>query len=257
MGQTEATKYHRSDWISYLIQGQYIILALLMIGITIVGFWENYFGPLMYGTLDAHWAIHLHAAIFTIWLLIFLGQAIFAYLKKIDTHQSTGTYIGISWGVLLLIIGLFITFAVILPGIGRDHHVDSYAYPSLLGSLGDIITFGIFFVFAVKYRRTPDIHKRLMVLATVALLGAPVARLDLIGGELVGLAYFVILRLLPLFVAMGYDRWIRSKIHWVYWVGLAVIALNISRIFWGRSEIWHKIGTWMTKTMKPFMESVL
>jgi hypothetical protein len=39
-------------------------LALLMIGITIVNFWENYFGLLAYGTLDAHWAVYAHVVVF-------------------------------------------------------------------------------------------------------------------------------------------------------------------------------------------------
>jgi hypothetical protein len=189
----------------------------------------NYFGPLFHGTLDAHWAIDVHAGIFLIWLLLFLGQAIIAYKKKIPEHITVGTYVGIPWGVLLLIVGLLITFAVILPDIGREPEPQILAV-GLLGSLGDILTFGLFFVAAVWYRTKPDIHKRLMVLATVALLGAPIARLD------IGFASFLTLRLLPLLVAMAYDKWLREKIHHVYWIGLAVLLLNVSRMFWARSR---------------------
>ena len=235
-------------------QAQYVIIAILAIVITVIGFWQSYFGPFFYGTLDAHWAIHLHTAIFMIWLVLFLGQAVIAYKKKIVKHISVGTYFGIPWGAVILIIGFFITFAVIIPGIGREHTVDDYA-SSLLGSLGDIITFGIFFIAAVIYRGKPDSHKRLMVLATVALLGAPVARLGLFGG-VTEIAIFIILRLLPLIVAMGYDRWLRNKVHTVYWIGLGILFLNISRLFWARTETWQTIGTQITKGMKPVMESI-
>jgi len=237
-----------------IAQAQYIIIALFAIIITIIGFWQNYFGPLLRGTLETHWAIDLHAGIFMVWLALFLGQAVIAYKKKIPKHISVGTYFGIPWGVLILIIGLFITFAVIIPGIGRDHEVDNYAV-SLLGSLGDIITFGIFFFAAVIYRKKPNLHKRLMVLATVALLGAPIARLDLLSGVM-GLSLFTILRLLPLIVAMGYDRWLQNKVHTVYWVGLGILFLNISRFFWAGSETWKEISKWMTKSVKPVMESI-
>jgi len=237
-----------------LSRAQYIIVALLSIIITIIGFWQSYYGPLFKGTLDTHWAIDVHAGIFLLWLILFLGQAVLAFKKKIATHIKTGTYIGIFWGVLLLLIGLLITFAVIVPGIGRDHEVGNYAGP-LLGSLGDIITFGIFFIVAVVYRKKTDYHKRLMVLATVALLGAPVVRLDL-GGGLTGFAFFVILRLLPLIVAMGYDRWLQNKVHIVYWVGLGILLLNISRLFWSSTETWQAISACMTKSIKPVMESI-
>jgi hypothetical protein len=156
----------------------YVALGVLIIGISVAGFWESYFGPLAYGTLDAHWVIDLHAGIYTTWLFLFLGQAALIYRGRVRSHQMVGRYVGIGWGAGMLAIGLFATLAVIVPGVGRDHEVGNYA-PSLLLSLGDLVTFGGFFVAGVLWRRRPAVHKRLMVLATVALLGAPVARLDL------------------------------------------------------------------------------
>lgn len=234
----------------------YVWLALLMIGISVVGFWKSYFGPLVYGALEAHWTIDLHAAIYATWLFLFLGQAALINQGRVRSHQMVGRYLGIGWGMLMLAIGLFITLAVIVPGVGRDHEVENYA-TSLLGSLGDLVTFGGFFVAGVLYRRRPEIHKRLMVLATVALLGAPVARLDLGGSPLIALATFTGVRLSPALLAMGYDRWRRGRVHPVYWIGMGVLLVNVSRIFWGRSALWQSIARWLMEPVAPVMRALL
>jgi hypothetical protein len=44
--------------------------------------------------------------------------------------------------------------------------------------LGDMVLFAGFFIPAVIYRRRPEIHKRLMLLATTALLFAAAGRMS-------------------------------------------------------------------------------
>jgi hypothetical protein len=48
----------------------YIGLSVLMAIIAIVGFWPRYFGPLVRGTLVQPLLIHVHAAVFTGWLVV-------------------------------------------------------------------------------------------------------------------------------------------------------------------------------------------
>lgn len=243
-----------------LAQSVYVWLALLMIEISVVGFWESYFGPLVRGTLGAHWAMDVHAAIYAAWLFVFLGQALLISWGRTRRHQTVGRVVGIGWGTLMLAIGLFITFAVIVPGVGGDHEVGNYAF-SLLGSLGDWVTFGGFFVAGVLYRRRPKVHKRLMMLATVALLGAPATRLDFNsmvgGGVLASFSVFAGLRLSPALIAMAYDRWTRGRVHPVYWIGMGILLLNVSRIFWARTGLWQSIAQSLMETVAPVMRALL
>jgi len=236
----------------------YVWLALLMIGISIVGFWENYFGPLVRGTLNAHWAVDVHAAVYTVWLFLFLGQALLISRNRIRRHQTIGRYVGIGWGTGMLIIGLFITLAVIVPSVGRDHEVGNYAI-SLLGSLEDLVTFGGFFVAGVLYRRRPEIHKRLMVLATVALMGAPVGRLigDVGGGFIGKFSFLAGVRLSPAILAMIYDRWYRGRVHPVYWIGMGILLLNVSRLLWARTGLWQSTARSLMETVAPLMRALL
>ena len=51
-------------------------LSLVMALIAIVGFWPRYFGPLVFGTLVQPLLVHIHATVFTGWLLLFFLQAL-------------------------------------------------------------------------------------------------------------------------------------------------------------------------------------
>ncbi len=238
----------------------YVWLALLMIGMVIVGFWENYFGPLVSGTLDAHWTIHVHTAVFSAWMLLFLGQAVLASRDRVQRHQTVGKTVGILWGGLLAVVGFFLAFAILVPGVGTDNEAGSYA-PTLLSHLGSLFAFVVFFAGGMLYRKRPAIHKRLMVLATVALVGAPIARLvPFFSSYVNGLTVFVMLttiRLSPAFAAMGYDRWTRGKVHPVYWMGLGLMALVMSRFFWAETEAWLAVGNWLIEVMQPVVNAVL
>lgn len=235
----------------------YVGLALYMIVIAIVGFWPTYFGPLAAGTLDAHWVIHAHSVVFLAWLLLFLGQTALASRGDLGRHQAIGKTVGIVWGLLLIGAGFFLAFAILVPGVGSDNEAGSYA-PTLLSHLGSLSAFAGFFGAGVFYRRHPTVHKRLMVLATVALMGAPLARLaPYFGGGFVAFLIFVVLRLSPLFAAMGYDHWMRGRVHPTYWIGTGVMTFILSRFFWSETDIWLSMGNWLIENMQPVVEAVL
>ena len=68
----------------------YIGLSLLMACIAIVGFWPRYFGPLVLGNLVQPLLIHVHATVFTGWLVLFFLQAYFAATKRLQLHMTMG-----------------------------------------------------------------------------------------------------------------------------------------------------------------------
>jgi hypothetical protein len=97
-----------------------------------------------------------------------------------------------------------------------------------------------------------------MVLATVVLVGAAVARLGpYFGSGLTAFALFVLLRLSPAFVTMGYDRWTRGRVHPVYWIGIDVMVLTRSRFFWAGTDAWLSVGHWLIEQMQPVVQALL
>ena len=116
--------------------------------------------------------------------------------------------------------------------------------------LGDMVLFGGFFGAAIAYRRRPEIHKRLIVLAAVAVMFAAVSRAFTNVGVLLGdpaaplggepSRLFVWYS--PVLVAMAHDVLTRRRIHPVYWIGVAVMTVAFLRVPYSQTEQWHAIA---------------
>src|SRR5689334_18312299 len=77
----------------------YVGIAVFAIAIAIAGFWPKYFGPFMSGTLETPSIIHVHAAVFIGWLVIFGTQAWLAATGRVALHRKVGDYV-LYWGLL-------------------------------------------------------------------------------------------------------------------------------------------------------------
>lgn len=98
-----------------------------------------------------------------------------------------------------------------------------------------------------------------MVLATVALMGDPAGRLAGSGGGgfLGAFTFYVGIRLSPAVLAMSYDRWRRGCVHPAYWIGAALLLLNLSRVLASRTEAWQAVSTWVLHRTWPIVEALL
>ena len=88
--------------------------------------------------------------------------------------------------------------------------------------LVDMVLFGGVFAAAIAYRHRPEIHKRLMIVAAVAIMFAAVGRATVNAGLLVGDAgafagtpLRFVLWYLPLIVAMGHELVTRRRIRFM------------------------------------------
>jgi len=101
-----------------------------------------------------------------------------------------------------------------------------------------MILFGGFFAAAVAYRAKPEIHKRLMLLACVAIMFAGAFRLS----YAVSLPLQLLAWYSPVIAGMIYDRSKVGRVHRVYWIGAAIMAVALTRIPLGETEVWRRIG---------------
>src|SRR5262245_23875400 len=190
----------------------YVGLALLAIVIAAVGFWPTYFGPLLAGGVDKPAIIHFHAAVYVGWLALFLTQAALAATGRTASHMKLGRF-AMGYGVLVIAAGLIAAFGMFAI---RVHAGDILAAQrSLLGPLLDMTVFAPVFGAAIYYRRKPEVHKRLMVLATTVLLIAAVGRMTFFGEPrnqlLVQLVWSA-----PILVAMMHDFWRHRRVSAIY-----------------------------------------
>ena len=211
----------------------YIGASLLMGLIAVVGFWPTYFGPLRDRPIAQPLLIHIHATVFTGWLVLFLTQAVLAATKQVKWHLRLGK-IGIGYGALLVVIGL-------ITGALRSSRLPlgGPAEDLLFAATADMVVFSGFFAAAIVYRRKPQVHKRLMMVAANMLLIAAVARMKFIPPPPAGLPLFVAIWFLPLIAAMAYDWWSQRRVHAVYFIGVAAFIVRILAIAIHNTDAWR------------------
>jgi hypothetical protein len=203
----------------------------------VIGFWPTYFSPLLRGTLAISTVVHAHALVFLGWMTLLMAQVIVAAQGNIRLHRRIGRW-GIAYGCVVIVIGLIVGPANAVIKLNAGVWTRDQAARSLLVNVGDMVSFAAWFGAAIWYRARPEIHKRLMVVATVVLLFAALARWTFIGS---GLARFGIW-LSPVFVGMVHDWITRRRIHPVYTIGSIALFLFALRLLAANSQPWLRIG---------------
>lgn len=220
----------------------YLPSALIAVAIAVVGFWPTYFGPLLKGTVKTPPVIHVHAVVFVTWLALFVAQVVFVATNRVRLHVRLGGWI-VAYGVVLVIAGLM----AMAEGFGaRLATGDVFrAQRWVFGIIRDLVFFLPFFIAGWIYRRQPEIHKRLMVVATTILVSTAVGRMTFLGTP-VPLWAFMLVWPLPVYVLMIDDFRTKRLVHPVYLIGLAAMITMRLVLPIGSSQAWQAIASWIT-----------
>jgi uncharacterized membrane protein YozB (DUF420 family) len=231
----------------------YVIMAIIAIAIAIAGF-----GPAALSTASRRapmtWALVSHGAIFGAWLLLFLTQTILVTKRKIAVHRRLG-YLGALFAVLMVLSGYITAIAMARRGYDLSGDLiqgNNDPLELLVFQLGDILSFSILVGLAIWYRRNPEVHKRLMLLATVGSL-MPAALTHIIGHSPVLREITAPIIVIPLFMLLFagavHDRLSRGSIHPIsLWVALALFVwANLRGAVIGPSDVWHNFAEWLIK----------
>jgi hypothetical protein len=221
----------------------YVGLTLFLIAIVVTGFWPSYFGTLLSGGVKRPLVMHLHGAIFTGWMALLFLQVGLAATGRVRAHRRVGSF-GIGYGAVVLIMGVIATFAAPVMHVRAGEWTADRAAGFLILPVGDMILFGGFFGAAVKYRSKPEIHKRLIVAATVALAFAAVARMNFAP------PIFFVIWMVPMAALAAFDFGSTGKVHRVTVICSAVLAIAFLRVLLMESEGWLVVGRAM---LQPFL----
>jgi hypothetical protein len=218
----------------------FMATSLLMALIAVVGFWPTYFGPLMTGRLVQPPVIHLHAVVFTGWLVLFFAQAVLAATRRVAWHIRVGR-VGIAYGFLLIGVGLY-------TGVVRaaERPLGGPAEQLLYQAFADMVMFSAFFGAAVLFRRKPQLHKRMITVAAVTLLVAAVGRMTFLPPPPLRLPIGLAIWMLPILIAMVHDFRHGRAAHPVYVLGLAtLVARRLSVPYVVGTPEWTRFATWV------------
>jgi hypothetical protein len=215
----------------------YVGLGAFMCAIVLIGFWPSYFGPALRGQVARPAVIQVHGLVFVGWMVLLMTQVVLAARGHVRMHRKVGAW-GIAYGVAVLVMGLIAGVAAPVMHLSAGEWSRDRAAGFLLITLGDMVLFGSLFAAAIVYRRKPEIHKRMMIGATVALLFAAVGRLSFISSQLIS----TVVWLSPMFLTMAYDWKQRGRVHVVSIIATSWLFVGGTRLLIADSEAWLHIG---------------
>ena len=228
-----------------LAQGEpyFFWMAVLMLGLVVVGFGSV---PLLRPFAEIQelpWRVHVHGAVLLSWFVWLVLQVSLVRTDRRDLHRRLG-WVGAGIGLACVFAGPMATVGAVakLRSAGLDWDTDMSAYPKLgitgmpmqdfatalvFGNFASVLTFALLLAAAVWQRRNAQAHKRLMLLATLSILGPALARISRwpgLGGE--G-GPFIPVALLVLLLSLFVHDFLRERrIQRASWLGaLAIFAL--------------------------------
>ncbi len=222
----------------------YPIIAIALAILIVLGFSRTYYLRFLFDQPPLTILIHLHALVFTAWLLLFIVQTRFIAANNLRAHKKLGVA-GAVLAAFVFLIGLISPFATMYPPVPRPAGLNALQFLAIpLFSIG---LFGLFVVLGLSYRRRSAFHKRFMLLAMISVLGPPVARLiRFFGfGE-----HFVLIQasVAAFFIlcALVYDAVKHRLLHPVFAIGGVLLVLSWPlRFYWARSEGWEAAMAWL------------
>jgi hypothetical protein len=223
----------------------YTGMAIAILISVLIGFARSFFlRPLFPGHPSPPEPIfYVHGVIFTSWILLFMVQVSLIAKGRPDLHRKIGPFGGVLV-IVMVVIGLL---SALHAGSRASGFVGIPVPPLQFMAVPffDMILFATFISMAFLRRHKLQSHKRWMLLATLNLITAAIARWPVVNA-LGPLAYFAITDLF--IVALGvWDFRSRGRLHRVtLWGGLVLIISQPLRLMISGTSAWQVFAGWAT-----------
>lgn len=186
--------------------------------------------------------VHMHAIVGSLWIVLFITQAGLIASRRHDLHRKLGAA-SIFLAAALIVIGYLTAVAAARAGSSPPGW-DDKAF--LLIPLSSLLLFGSFMTAGVLNRHRPDRHKRLMLLATIALLLPALARLvRMIGAPFLPVGVLGGLLILNFYIAalVAFDLMRLGKVHPVtIWGATTYLIAWPARVWLGYTDAWQNVA---------------
>ena len=210
--------------------------------LAVVGFWRTDFGPLVAGAVQQPTVIHIHVVVMVTWLILFVAQAWFAASGRVRLHIRVGPWV-MGYGIVVVVVGLLASSEGFAARLATGDVFG--AQRALFGPIRDVVFFTPFLAAGWIYRRRPEIHKRVMLVATTLLLGPAVGRMFFLGFP-IALWKFMLVWPLPVYLAMVHDFRTKRIVHPAYVIGIAAMLAMRLVLPLNRSAGWRAVAAHIT-----------
>jgi hypothetical protein len=160
----------------------FLVMSLVLLVIVLIGFSRTLFFRPFFKVPEIPWFVYVHGAILVAWIALLVTQTSLIAAHRPDLHRRLG------------MLGAFLTVAVALSALQLTLTIPSLvqnrvpspngqplpfaiAYRIMWGNFGSILLFATLMPAALWMRRRTEVHKRLMLLASFALMGPATGRM--------------------------------------------------------------------------------
>jgi hypothetical protein len=210
-------------------------MPLVMLAMVLYGFARTYFLAGMVTAPLPNRLIHIHGAAFTTWMILLIVQTGLVSTRHVKWHMKLGLF-GFGLAGAMLVLGLLAA----VNAMRRDSGplgLDPQTF--FVIPISGMLLFGTLVFFAYRLRRNTEAHKRLITIATMALMDAAIGRWPIAvlqqhppTQDLVMLALLLMLVFYDLFSLHRVSRY-------TLWGALFVMAVHLVRVPLGQTAAWH------------------
>jgi len=217
------------------------VMALSMLTTVFAGFAHTYYLAGVFHAPLPSLIIHLHGAAFSCWIRLLVTRTSLVAAGRVDVHRRLGIA-GFLLACLMVILGVLAATDSLVREAGPAGRDPKFFY---IIPLTDMLIFATLIFFAMRARPNPPAHKRLIFVATTALLIAAIARWPF-GFVNRNAPMAALLSYGFLIILMGYDLWSTRKVHRAtIWAGAFLIFVQQIRLPIGKTAAWHAFASWI------------
>jgi hypothetical protein len=233
----------------------FFVMPLALLAIMLLGFAPTLYLRPLFRVPPTPGYLYVHGAILTTWFVLLTVQASLVRAGQVSIHRKIGVA-GAVIAVAVVLAALMATRGAVhrtlAAGFKWDTDMSGVLGPSLKGvrfiqfesgvvwsNLIMIAAFALLVPAAILLRKNPQAHKRLMLLASIAIIGpalARISRLPYMGGEGGPMITIVLLALLLSVVAN--DLLSSRRLHPATLAGVALIVASFSSILFIERSDW-------------------
>jgi hypothetical protein len=230
----------------------YSIASLALLALTVIGFRLFYLqGKAFPGrelTPPIRTLLIIHGVLMTAWMIFSVVQPLLVATGRKRMHMMLGK-IGVVLAIGIVLVGLRVAIAAarVNPPDLRVFGLTPMEF--VMVPLIGIITFGLFVFIGVWNRRRPEVHRPMMLLASLAVVAAPLGRIPMLNDwyantrlELVFSAFLTMLLVGAVMLAgksmvsKSFDRWLATGLA-------ALVVVCIGASLTARTQGWNKFAS--------------
>jgi len=226
-------------------------MAWLMLATVFVGFAPSYYiAGMLHAPLPSP-VVHVHAIVFSLWILVLIAQTGLATAGQVRIHRRFGIA-GFILALLLPVVGLWAATEMLARRMPGPDPLGVY-----LVATTNVVAFGVLILFVFRARFDSSAHKRLVMIASTALMTAAIARWRFDWSHLGREIHMSIQRAecfsyIFILLLVTYDFWATRRIHRATIQGSAfLVIVHQFALHFGQTAAWHNVAGWVQSLFRP------